>query len=378
MSKYDAYPVPTMADLLEELCPEGVQQVELREVLKHEQPGKYQVQSTNYDPDAPTPVLSPGKGFVLGYTYEKDGIFPASAESPVIIFDDFTTNFHWVDFPFKVKSSAMKMLHINSELANFRFVYWAMKSIAYRPSEHARQWIQTYSKLQIPLPPPEVQEQVVASLDMFTDLGASLNRELTLREEQLSHYRRSLIAHSVQTNSASFEPVGRIATVGRGKRVVKKDLSATPEPDMSPVFQNSIAPMGYSSDWNVDGGVAFTIIAGSSSGSIGFSDEPFWAADDCLYFEGHDGVDNRYLYHVLLAYNHQLFHHVTKASMPRLHRRYVESLEIPLPPLDVQEQIVDTLDMFTDYTDNLGREIDLRRQQLEYYRGQLLTFPVAE
>ena len=94
-------------ELIAELCPDGVEFVELNEVLDYEQPTKYIVKSTNYDDSYTIPVLTAGQSFVLGYTNEDFGIYKASPDSPVIIFDDFTTSFHWVDFNFKVKSSAM-------------------------------------------------------------------------------------------------------------------------------------------------------------------------------------------------------------------------------------------------------------------------------
>ena len=75
---------------------------------------------TKYDDSFETPVLTAGQSFILGYTNEKNGIFKASKDNPVIIFDDFTTSFHWVDFDFKVKSSAMKMLRPKNESYNFR------------------------------------------------------------------------------------------------------------------------------------------------------------------------------------------------------------------------------------------------------------------
>lgn len=190
---YIGYPVSRIASMLEKSCPSGVETIELRALLKHEQPGKYQVQSTNYDHSAPTPVLSPGKGFLLGYTHEVDGVFPASTEHPIIIFDDFTTNFHWVDFPFKVKSSAMKMLHPISDMADFRYVYWAMQMIRYVPSDHARQWLQTYSRFEIPLPSLDVQREIVQELDHFSALNNNLLRELELRQTQLEYYREQLL-----------------------------------------------------------------------------------------------------------------------------------------------------------------------------------------
>jgi type I restriction enzyme S subunit len=97
--------------------------------LAFERPDKYIVESTSYDDAHDTPVLTAGETFILGYTNETKDIYSASKEKPVIIFDDFTTSFHWVDFDFKVKSSVMKILKPKSEDIDFRFVYFAMKCI---------------------------------------------------------------------------------------------------------------------------------------------------------------------------------------------------------------------------------------------------------
>ena len=96
--------------LITDLCSDGVQFVKLGEVLDYEQPTKYQVKSKKYDHSHTTPVLTAGQSFVLGYTNETDGLYEANENNPVIIFDDFTTSFHWVNFPFKFKRSEMKIL----------------------------------------------------------------------------------------------------------------------------------------------------------------------------------------------------------------------------------------------------------------------------
>ncbi|HBT65264.1 MAG TPA: restriction endonuclease subunit S, partial [Ruminococcaceae bacterium] len=104
-----------------------------------------------------------------------EGIYEASKEKPVIIFDDFTTNFHWVDFDFKVKSSAMKMLTSKDEaVADFRYLFYALSTIKYQPdfSKHERQWISKYSQFRIPLPPIPVQRKIVEVLNNFTELTA--------------------------------------------------------------------------------------------------------------------------------------------------------------------------------------------------------------
>lgn len=104
-----------LEELIAEYCPDGVKNVQLNTVLDYEQPTKYIVESTNYDHRFVTPVLTAGQSFILGYTDETNDIYTASKENPTIIFDDFTTSFHWVDFNFKIKSSAMKMNRIKSE-----------------------------------------------------------------------------------------------------------------------------------------------------------------------------------------------------------------------------------------------------------------------
>ena len=178
--------------LIQELCPDGVEWKTLGEVIDYEQPTKYIVESNKYDPKFGTPVLTAGKTFVLGYTNEKVGIFPASKQNPVIIFDDFTTSFHWVDFSFKVKSSAMKILKPKT-IDSLRYMFYAMKCIHFVATEHSRHWIAKYSNFSIPLPPLEIQQEIVKILDKFTELEAELEAELEVRKKQYYYYRERLL-----------------------------------------------------------------------------------------------------------------------------------------------------------------------------------------
>ena len=178
---------------------EEVEWKPLGEVCRYEQPAKYIVESTDYKDSFPIPVLTAGKTFVLGYTDEVDGIYPAS-KHPVIIFDDFTGALRWIDFDFKVKSSAMKLITSKDEsLVLLRFVfYW----LSHLPSlfiahDHQRLWLRKYAPLLIPLPPLAVQEQIVAVLDKFYTLVHSLSEglpaEIALRQQQYKYYRRLLL-----------------------------------------------------------------------------------------------------------------------------------------------------------------------------------------
>ena len=114
-------------ELIEELCPNGVEYKKLDELLEYEQPTKYIVKSTQYDNNYKTPVLTAGQSFILGYTNEERGIYRSSKQEPTIIFDDFTTSFHWVDFNFKVKSSAIKMIKPKDNNINFRYAYYVFR-----------------------------------------------------------------------------------------------------------------------------------------------------------------------------------------------------------------------------------------------------------
>ena len=157
--------------------------VKLMDVLSYEQPTKYIVESTEYDDSYITPVLTAGKTFILGYTNEEKGIFTENL--PVIIFDDFTTANKYVDFPFKVKSSAMKILRANPELINIRYAYYVMQNIDFPFTEHKRYWISEYSRIEIPLPPLAEQEEIVARLDTYGEKVNTLKNSIGAIEVQL-------------------------------------------------------------------------------------------------------------------------------------------------------------------------------------------------
>lgn len=173
-----------------------VEYISLDAVLDYIQPGPYIVKSTEYNDNYKYPVLTAGLTFILGYTNEEDGHYIASNDNPVIIFDDFTTSSHWVNFEFKVKSSAMKMLiPKDNNNNNFKYIYYCMKNIKYIPQEHSRQWIQTYSKFEIPIPSRKVQDEIVETLNEFTKLEAELEAELEARKNQYEFWRNKILKY---------------------------------------------------------------------------------------------------------------------------------------------------------------------------------------
>ena len=100
----------------------------------------------------------------MGYTNETKNIYN---NLPVIIFDDFTTESKYVDFPFKVKSSAMKILHINTELVLPKLAFYLMQATEIDHDNHQRYWISTYSQEVIALPPIKEQERILKKIDYY-------------------------------------------------------------------------------------------------------------------------------------------------------------------------------------------------------------------
>ena len=146
----------------------------LEDIVDYEQPQAYIVQSTDYKSQYKTPVLTAGKSFIIGYTNEAEGIF---TDLPVIIFDDFTTDSKFVDFPFKVKSSAMKILHVKEEV-NIQYVCWYMSITRLIGDTHKRYWISEYSKLQIPIPPRKEQDRIIYKINELFEILDNISAEL--------------------------------------------------------------------------------------------------------------------------------------------------------------------------------------------------------
>ena len=369
---------------------EKVEWLPIGSITNYEQPTNYLVKSTNYHESYTTPVLTAGKTFILGYTNEVNGIYKAS-QAPVIIFDDFTTANKWVDFDFKAKSSAMKMITSQDESkVLLKYIYYCLNTL---PSEivegdHKRQWISSFCNKRIPIPCPskpeksiEIQRKIVEILDKFMTLEAELEAELDCRKRQYEYYRNQLLSFDMlnrggqELNNVNIKSLEEVVEIKRGRRLVRKELSGT---GRYAVFQNSMTPLGYFDNCNVDGDSTFIISAGAA-GEIGYSSVDFWAADDIYYFIPNTMVCSKYLYYFLLTKQSAIKGQVRRASVPRLAKSAFAKIQIPVPSLAEQHRIVSILDKFDTLTasisEGLPKEIELRRKQYEYYRNQLLSFP---
>jgi type I restriction enzyme, S subunit len=386
-------PMSKLEKLIAELCPDGVEYQCLDEVLDYEQPTKYIVESTSYDDNFTIPVLTAGASFILGYTDEKEGIYLASPKYPVIIFDDFTTSFHWVDFNFKVKSSAMKILTAKDEtLATLRYLYFVMKCIPFEPSQHARHWIQTYSKFRIPLPPLPIQEEIVRILDKFTTLEAELEAELEARNKQYEYYSDELLTFGEDVPVVEIEEMFDI----RNGYTPSKANAQYWEGGTIPWFRmEDIRTNGrilsnaiqHVSEKAVKGKGTFpsNSIIVATSATIGehalitcpaLTNQRFVSL--CPKAQYKKKVDIKYLFYYFFVVDEWCKRNLNEGNFASVDMGKFVKYKIPVPPLEEQARIVAMLDRFdalvNDITHGLPAEIAARRKQYEYYRDKLLTF----
>ena len=148
--------------------------MKIKDFIDFEQPNEYIVESDRYSSKYSTPVLTAGQSFILGYTNESKGIYK---KGPCIIFDDFTTSVHYVDFSFKVKSSAMKILTTKSN-ADLKYCYYLLLSLSKMPPNHKRQWISTTSEKNHFLPSIDKQISIVKQLDLISDTIADYTNQI--------------------------------------------------------------------------------------------------------------------------------------------------------------------------------------------------------
>lgn len=317
------------------------------------------VKNTDYSDDFTTPVLTAGQTFVLGYTDETDGIYPASKESPVIIFDDFTGAFKWVDFPFKAKSSAMKMITAK-ENVSIRYLYYLMGFLNYSSDEHKRLWLSVYSEFRIPLPPIEVQREIVRILDDFTEqteqLKASLTAELTARKKQYEYYRDKLLALDVFGGRASKcerRTLGDIAKFTYGYTDKAKNagdvrfIRITDINDsgyLSPSDAKYIDLTEESKKYLLKKGDLLLARTGATYGKTLFfdSDEPAVYASFLIRIVLDNAViRNRYYWHFSKSslYWEQAEKYVSKGGQQQFNANAISRVKVPIPSLEVQDRI---------------------------------------
>jgi len=179
-----------------------------------------------------------------------------------------------------------------------------------------------------------------------------------------------------------WKTLGEITNILRGKRLTRNLLSAN---DKYPVFHGGLDPLGYYYNANRPADTVMIINVGTSAGTVGYSSVDFWSSDGTYCIEQMAKLNNKFLYYFLLGEQYYLKSRVRVAGIPTLDAFVIEKLQIPIPypnnlkkSLEIQQEIVRILDSFSMLTAELQAELQARKSQYEYYRNQLLAYPMEE
>jgi type I restriction enzyme S subunit len=227
-------------------------------------------------------------------------------------------------------------------------------------------------QINIPIPPLQVQKEIVSILDKFTELEAELEAELRCRTRQFEHLREKLFSEAALSQSIEL---GELCELYSGE-FVKKDRQG--DHFEFPVYNGGSEPTGYYSDANSPQD-SIVIASRGSIGSVSFVKTRFWAGNSCFVLNNPiQGISYRYLYHFLKHSESELYKLRAVGTIPAINLKPLLKFGVPVPELDLQIKISSLLDSFerlqSENSSGLPSEITARRQQYEYYRNKLLTF----
>ena len=361
---------------------------QLGDLLLYEQPAPYIVKSTDYNDCYKIPVLTAGKSFILGYTDEASGVFD---QLPVIIFDDFTTATQYVNFKFKVKSSAMKILHINTELVIPKYIYYRIQIIQFDHSTHKRYWIQQYSKLTVRIPPIEEQKRIVTKIEeLFSKLDASV-AELKTTKEKLKVYQQAVLYGAFQNlqNTVAMDEVADMIDPQPSHRTPPEIMNGVPYVGIGDI-DYSIRKINFNEARKVSPAVLqehlerYTLHKGDFlMGKIGTIGKPFivplpqnytLSANIILIQPNCEKVDPKFLYWQFSSplVTQQLTKGVVATSQPAFGIKKARQLSIKICGLEQQRQIVSKIEDTLSISDNIEQTIDTSVQRAEALRQSIL------
>ena len=231
----------------------------------------------------------------------------------------------------------------------------------------------------VPVPPLEVQREIVRILDQFTTLEAELEAELEARRTQYEHYRNHLLSYESLAARGPVEMVklGEMLDMRAGTSISSKYISEKADSDCIYPCYGANGLRGYVQSVTHEYDASIIGRQGALCGNVTYACGPFFATEHAVVVTPRVELSQRWLYHSLIVAN--LSQYATKSAQPGLSVRRVAEVEIPVPRVSEQYRIADLLDRFdalvNDITSGLPAEIAARRAQYEHYRDRLLSFP---
>ena len=394
-----------LREMIEELCPDGVEYRKLEDVLKICNGSDYKKFG-----EGDIPVYGSGgiMTYIDTYVYDKPSVLIPRKGS--------LDKLYYVDVPFWTVDTIFYTKISEEVLPKYVFYYLQSQHLErLNKAGGVPSLTQTIlNKVLIPVPPLPIQNEIVKLLDNFTELTAELTAELLLRKKQYNFYRDSLlnfvrvddtivqtdrqtdrqtalrigkIGRLKQSIEVEWKTLGDIGSVCMCKRILKQETNTE---EGVPFYK--IGTFGKIADSYISKelfleykekysyprkGEILISAAGTIGRSVVYDGTPAYFQDSNIVWIANDEsrVLNRYLYYFYSLFPWRV---ADGGTIARLYNDQIRQTEIPIPPLEVQAKIVSILDRFdtlcNDLTQGLPAEIAARKKQYEYYRDKLLTF----
>ena len=357
---------------------------------------KKKLKKQEYLREGDYPIIDQGQEFIVGYTNDNDAIID---KYPCVIFGDHTESIKYVDFAFAQGADGIKILKTDEEYIKSRYLYHTILSYYKLEGKYMRHF-SLLRKTLIPIPSLKTQEKIVKTLDKFTEyvteLQAELQAELQYRTNQYEYYRNMLLSEEYLNKLSK-----KLLDVSEGENRL---YCSNPEymRELVEVKLETIVKIKNGKDWkklgkgnipvygsggNMDIYVdkysydkpSVLIPRKGSIENVFYLEEPFWNVDTIFYTEIDESkIIPRYLYYFISNYDMKSLS--TDSTRPSLTQEALNRIVVQLPPLSLQNKIVEILDKFQAMLSKtkglLPKEIEERQKQYEYYREKLLTFDI--
>lgn len=361
--------------LLNELCSDGVPFKRLEECCNLEKgntpiqkavPGEYPLvvttnerkSSSTFQFDQPSVcvplVSSRGHGVAcLNQVYYQEGKFALG-------------NILCAVTPLKESGLSAKFLYYYLNLKKDTLIVPLMKGGA-----NVSLTVNSLKRVKVAIPPLLVQDEIVQRLQAFEALLDTLSEELSARRKQYEYYRNRLLTFD---NESKKMPLSDVANLFRGEYITQKGS----KPGDIPVILGGQEPAYYIDKANHDGEIVVIARSGVSAGFVSYWNQPIYVTDGFGYEAKKDVATPKYLYYVLKRKEPELNAMKRGAGVPHVSGEMLGKVKLSIPPIAVQERLVNVLDNFesicSDLSVGLPAEIEARQKQYEYYRDLLLTF----
>ena len=325
---------------------------------------------SEYKQEGSIPIIDQGIDFIAGYTDES---FTPVKSDTYILFGDHSEHIKYVDFAFIQGADGLKIL--KPKEGNAKYIYYAFINFYHKQLNYKRHWSVAKETI-IPLPPLSVQQEIVRILDKFTQLEAELEAELDCRKRQYEYYRNKLLSY--EGNEVEWKTLDQISENLDSKR---QPITSGLRTSGKIPYYGASGIVDYVEDYIFDGD--FLLISEDGANLLARNTPIAFSVSGKIWVNNHAHIlkfrtyeERRFIEFYLNKTD--LTPYISGAAQPKLNKKNLNSIKIPIPPLEEQQRIVTILDKFdslvNSISEGLPKEIALRRKQYEYYREKLLTF----